>query len=165
MDSQFLLSQKLGEALFEKGWVLSTAESCTGGGVATSITDVAGSSAWFDRAYITYSNQSKVDMLGVREETLESFGAVSEPIVTEMVLGALERSNASIAVSISGIAGPGGGTAEKPVGTVCFGFASSNGWLCAETCFFQGDRKQIREQAVNHALRSLLSFLTRGSHE
>ena len=165
MKSQFQLSQQLGVALLEKGLVLSTAESCTGGGVATSITDVAGSSAWFNRAYVTYSNQAKIDMLGVSEKTLESFGAVSEPIVTEMVLGTLERSNASIAVSISGIAGPGGGTVEKPVGTVCFGFASSNGWLCAETCFWQGDRKRIREQAVDHALRSLLSFLTRFPHE
>ena len=101
MDSQFLLSQQLGEALLEKGWVLSTAESCTGGGVAAAITDVAGSSAWFDRAYITYSNQAKVDMLGGRQETLESAGAVSESVVTEMVVGVLERSNASIAVSIS----------------------------------------------------------------
>ena len=165
MDSQFLLSQQLGEALLEKGWVLSTAKSCTGGGVAAAITDVAGSSAWFDRAYITYSNQAKVDMLGVRQETLESAGAVSESVVTEMVVGVLERSNASIAVSISGVAGPGGGTVEKPVGTVCFGFASSDGWLSTETCVWQGDRKQIREQAVEHALRSLLSFLTRKSYE
>ncbi|BCL71230.1 putative competence/damage-inducible protein [Vibrio nigripulchritudo MADA3029] len=154
------LSQQLGEALLDKGLVMTTAESCTGGGVATAVTDIAGSSAWFDRAFVTYSNEAKMEMLGVNASTLEAHGAVSEPVVTEMVAGALVNSQASIGVSISGVAGPGGGSEEKPVGTVCFGFQSEQGWQKIETCYFEGDRAQVRRQAVLHALQVLLQYLT-----
>ncbi|GAL30155.1 C-terminal domain of CinA paralog YdeJ [Vibrio variabilis] len=119
------LSANLGQLLQQRDQVLVTAESCTGGGVATAITDIAGSSAWFDRAFVTYSNDAKMEMIGVKSETLGQHGAVSEPVVIEMAQGALSHSNGTLSVAISGIAGPGGGSDEKPVGTVCFAWASS----------------------------------------
>ncbi|EEZ01300.1 hypothetical protein VOA_003303 [Vibrio sp. RC586] len=124
------------------------------------MTEVAGSSAWFDRSFVTYSNEAKQEMLGVREATLQQFGAVSEPTVEEMALGALLHSRATLAAAISGIAGPGGGSSEKPVGTVCFGFASVQGWLKIETCHFTGNREQVRQQAIEHVLQSLIQHLT-----
>lgn len=160
MVSQRELSQQLGEALQRHKAFMTTAESCTGGGVATAMTDIAGSSAWFDRAFVTYSNEAKMEMLSVKPETLESYGAVSEPVVIEMVSGALQHSLASIGVSISGVAGPGGGTEEKPVGTVCFAWMSEQGWKKVETCHFEGDRAQVREYAVEHAMQTLLQYLT-----
>lgn len=129
------------------------------GGVAYWVTEVAGSSAWFDRSFVTYSNEAKQEMLGVRQATLQQFGAVSEQTVEEMALGALLHSKATLAAAISGIAGPGGGSAEKPVGTVCFGFASVQGWLKVETCHFTGDREQVRQQAIAHVLQSLIEHL------
>ncbi|MFW6259164.1 MAG: CinA family protein [Halochromatium sp.] len=134
---------------------LATAESCTGGWIAKCITDVAGSSAWLDRGFVTYSNAAKQEMLGVAEATLAAWGAVSEAVVAEMAGGAIAHSQASIAVAVSGIAGPGGGTATKPVGTLCFGWALPEG-IAVETRYFAGDREQVRRQAVAHALRGLL---------
>lgn len=155
MESQQNLSQQLGELLNHHKLVMTTAESCTGGGVSAAITDIAGSSAWFDRAFITYSNEAKMEMLGVSAATLEQFGAVSEQTVVEMVEGAIQNSKANIGVSISGIAGPGGGTELKPVGTVCFAWADSSDWKKVETVCFSGDRAQVRLQAVEHALKVL----------
>ncbi|MDO6583326.1 nicotinamide-nucleotide amidase [Photobacterium sp. 2_MG-2023] len=153
------LSAQLGQALKIQQWLATTAESCTGGGVSAAITDIAGSSAWFDRAFITYSNEAKQEMLGVKPETLTQYGAVSEPVVQEMAKGALAHSLASISVAISGIAGPDGGTPDKPVGTVCFAWADTTDWLVAETCHFSGDRQAVRAQAVERALQGLLERL------
>ncbi|MEZ8106341.1 MULTISPECIES: CinA family protein [Vibrio] len=152
MESIRLLSQRVGKLLLAHHQVMTTAESCTGGGVATAITDIAGSSSWFDRAFVTYSNEAKMEMLGVLPDTLDAYGAVSEPVVIEMVTGALLNSNATIGVSISGIAGPGGGTEGKPVGTVCFAWADKDQWQNVETCHFIGDRDQVRKLAIEHAL-------------
>ncbi|ENM5741196.1 damage-inducible protein CinA [Vibrio metoecus] len=160
MRTPLLMSQQLGLLLAKQQQILTTAESCTGGGVAYWVTEVAGSSAWFDRSFVTYSNEAKQEMIGVREATLQQFGAVSEQTVEEMALGALLHSRATLAAAISGIAGPGGGSAEKPVGTVCFGFASVQGWLKIETCHFTGDREQVRQQAIEHVLQSLIQHLT-----
>lgn len=159
MEKTTKLSADLGALLAKHGHVLTTAESCSGGGVATAITDIAGSSGWLDRAFVTYSNEAKMEMLGVRAETLEEHGAVSEPVVIEMVQGALQHSNATIGVSISGVAGPGGGSDEKPVGTVCFAFADKHDWLFVETMHFSGDRAEVRQQAVMHALTRLHQHL------
>jgi nicotinamide-nucleotide amidase len=159
MESQQNLSLRLGELLRQHKLVMTTAESCTGGGVSAAITDIAGSSAWFDRAFITYSNEAKMEMLGVREETLAAYGAVSEETVKEMVLGALNNSHATIGVSISGIAGPSGGTDNKPVGTVCFAWADEKDWLHVSTYQFDGDREQVRQQAVYTAQQVLVEKL------
>lgn len=159
MESQQILSLELGKLLDQHDLILTTAESCTGGGVSAAITDIAGSSAWFDRAFITYSNDAKMEMLGVKEQTLESYGAVSEQTVEEMVTGALARSNANIGVSISGIAGPSGATEGKPVGTVCFGWADKAGWLKVATHHFEGDRIEVRKKAVSMALKVLYEKL------
>ncbi|MFA0567249.1 nicotinamide-nucleotide amidase [Vibrio kagoshimensis] len=154
------LSEQLGHQLFEQKHVLVTAESCTGGAIAAAITDIAGSSAWFDRAFITYSNEAKQEMIGVRLSTLEANGAVSEAVVEEMVEGALHNSNATLGVSVSGIAGPGGGSKEKPVGTVCFAWADSIEWKKVETRHFTGDRSQVREQATQYALQVIYDYLS-----
>lgn len=159
MDLHEKLSQKLGRLLLENHHCLASAESCTGGGVATAITEISGSSQWFDRAFVTYSNEAKIEMLNVQGATLEQHGAVSEETVIEMVQGALKASRATLAVSISGIAGPGGGSEAKPVGTVCFAWASLDGWKKVETMHFLGDRAQVREQAVYHALITLHDYL------
>ena len=150
----------LGQALKNKNWVATTAESCTGGGVAYAITEIAGSSAWFNRSFVTYSNEAKQEMLSVSSATLAEFGAVSEAVVFEMACGALAASRADISVAISGIAGPDGGSAEKPVGTVCFAWASKQGWERAETLCFKGDRAQVRKQAITHALQVVSHFLS-----
>jgi len=136
--------------------LLATAESCTGGWAAQVITHTAGSSAWFERGFVTYSNEAKVDMLGVRAETLEKFGAVSQETAAEMAAGALNNSNALISLAITGIAGPTGGSPGKPVGTVCFAWCGVGEAAEAETAVFAGDREAIRRQAVVHALRGLL---------
>lgn len=159
------LSYRLGEELKAHKLVLTTAESCTGGGVASAITDIAGSSAWFDRAFVTYSNQAKQTMIGVNLTTLDRFGAVSEETVMEMASGALERSLASVSIAISGIAGPEGGSADKPVGTVCFAWLIAQQWQYVETKHFSGDRAQVRSQAVYHALSVLHDHLIQQSQE
>ena len=150
------LSIDLGAALCARGWTAATAESCTGGLVAGAITDIAGSSGWFDRGFVTYSNEAKVELLGVRAETLARHGAVSEATAREMVAGALERSLASIAVAVTGIAGPGGGTADKPVGLVWFAWAVRGGSVEAISHRFPGDRAAVREATVDLALSGLI---------
>jgi nicotinamide-nucleotide amidase len=160
MDSELAaLSQQLGQALSERGLTLATAESCTGGWVAEVVTDTAGSSGWFDRGFITYSNQAKADMLGVRTDTLACFGAVSEETAQEMAAGAIAHSTADWAISITGIAGPGGGSSVKPVGTVCFGWCRRGDTPGSETMHFSGERRTVRQQAVVHVLRGLLQRL------
>jgi len=144
--------KEVSKKLHENNLSLVSVESCTGGWLAKQITDLAGSSNIFDRGFVTYSNQSKQDMVGVRQETLEAFGAVSEQVVKEMAEGALVHSQADIAVSISGVAGPSGGTEEKPVGMVCFGWMRKGQKSLAETVFFEGDRDSVRKQAVAFAL-------------
>lgn len=160
MESIQKLSQQLGEALKQRHWVCATAESCTGGGVAAAITDIPGSSEWFDRAFVTYTNDAKQEMLGVTTTTLATFGAVSEPTVLEMATGVLERSHATISVAISGIAGPSGGSDEKPVGTVCFAWLDKFGWKRVETMHFLGGRTQVRAQAVYHAMQGFYDHLS-----
>lgn len=152
------LITQLADALQTKGWMLATAESCTGGWIAKVCTDMAGSSAWFERGFVTYSNAAKQDMLDVQAATLANNGAVSEAVTAEMAAGALSHSRAQVAVSVSGIAGPDGGTPAKPVGTVCFGWAMENGTTRTETCHFDGDREAVRQQSVEHALRILLQM-------
>lgn len=155
-DSElFQLSEKVGLALKAQGATVTTAESCTGGWIAKTLTDVAGSSAWFERGFVTYSNEAKSQMVGVNAVTLEQHGAVSEPVVVEMAVGALRAARASYAVSVSGIAGPDGGSDEKPVGTVWFGVASANGQGVTQRECFQGDRESVRRQATAFALQLL----------
>lgn len=153
------LAQELGSALLARGEWLAVAESCTGGWLAQSVTAIAGSSGWFDRGFVTYSNAAKVDMLGVPETTLDRHGAVSEATARAMVQGVLAHSRADWAVAITGIAGPSGGSPEKPVGTVCFAWAAKDGGCEAQTCHFAGDRGTVREQSVRHALSGLLQRL------
>jgi nicotinamide-nucleotide amidase len=159
MDLHQNLSVNVGQLLLKRNWMVTTAESCTGGGLSAAITDIAGSSQWFDRAFITYSNDAKKTMLGVKASTLEIHGAVSENTVVEMALGALTQSTATVAIAISGIAGPGGATEDKPVGTVCFAWRAKNGWNRVETHYFSGDRTQVRQQAVHQALATLHDYL------
>ena len=153
------LAERLGHLLLERGEWLAAAESCTGGWLAQSVTAIAGSSAWFDRGFVTYSNAAKMDMLGVPESTLDRHGAVSEAVARAMAQGALAHSRADWTVAITGIAGPGGGSPEKPIGTVCFAWASKNGGCEATFSLFSGDRATIREQAVRFALNGLIDRL------
>lgn len=156
----FQLSEQLGELLKRKAWMLASAESCTGGWVGQLVTAVAGSSQWYDRGFITYTNLSKQEMLGVSAATLEAHGAVSEETVREMAQGALGNSRAQISVSVSGIAGPGGGTPKKPVGSVCIAWATTDGKLLSTTCRLGGEREEIRARAVAAALRGLIELLS-----
>lgn len=157
MDAQLeTLSRIVGDHLQSRGWRLATAESCTGGWVAEVVTATAGSSHWFDSGFITYSNDAKVALLGVSPMTLARHGAVSENTTASMARGTLERTEADVALSISGIAGPGGGSADKPVGTVCFGWARTGEAPQTATCHFDGDRESVRRQAVIFALEELL---------
>lgn len=149
------LSAEVGAWLARHGWTLTTAESCTGGWISTVVTATAGSSAWFDRGFVTYSYAAKEEMLGVGRATLTRFGAVSEQVVREMVIGALRASHADVALAVSGIAGPGGATADKPVGTVCFAWALRDKGCSSETLCFPGDREAVRLQTVRHALCAL----------
>jgi nicotinamide-nucleotide amidase len=157
MDQEIVeLAREIGQWLVQRQWMMATAESCTGGLVSAAITEIAGSSAWFDRGFITYSNEAKTSQLGVSPLTLHSHGAVSEQTVREMLAGALANSLAHVAVAISGIAGPGGGTAEKPVGTVCFGWASRGSMPSCVTRHFEGDRAAVRWQATRLALAGII---------
>ncbi|MEJ2621567.1 MAG: CinA family protein [Candidatus Thiodiazotropha sp.] len=153
------MSHQLAELLLLRGYRLVVAESCTGGWVAKVLTDLPGSSNWFDRGYVSYSNQAKQSMLGVSSETLEHFGAVSLQTVGEMTRGALQESGAEVALAISGIAGPGGGSEEKPVGTVCFSWQMVGQAPQLEQCCFSGDRQQVRVRSVDHALSRLIRLL------
>ena len=153
------LSEKLGELALEQKAVIATAESCTAGGIACAITQIPGSSEWFDRGFVTYSNQSKEDLLGVDHETLSSHGAVSAETVSEMVLGALARSAATMAVAVSGIAGPGGAVPGKPVGTVYVAWCRKGESPIVESCHFGGDRNAVRESTIKRALDGLCELL------
>jgi nicotinamide-nucleotide amidase len=153
------LSAQVGVALRSHGMMLVTAESCTGGGVAQAVTDIAGSSAWFERGFVTYTNLSKVEMLGVRQSTLDAYGAVSEMTVREMAAGAIAHSHAPIALAVSGIAGPSGGTSDKPVGTVWFAWAFRHGDVVVRHYQLAGDRAAVRSQSVQIALQGILDSL------
>ncbi len=150
------LATRLGRAFEARGWKIATAESCTGGLIAGAITAVAGSSAWFDRGFVTYSNEAKIEVLGVHPETIAAWGAVSEAAAREMAAGALAASLAEFAVAVTGIAGPSGGTPDKPVGLVCFAWARRHGPVEAHTARFAGDRAAVREAAVVVALDGLI---------
>ncbi len=150
------LATLAGHRLKARGLKLVTAESCTGGWVAQAVTAIAGSSDWFERGFVTYSNEAKQEMLGVRAETLARAGAVSEETALEMARGALRASRGQVAVSITGVAGPTGGTAAKPVGMVCFGWALAGGTAGAATKHFPGDRAEVRRQSVLFALQGVL---------
>jgi nicotinamide-nucleotide amidase len=152
------LASKVGEALQAKRLVLVTAESCTGGGVSQAITEIAGSTGWFDCGFVTYSNNSKTELLDVPAALIAQFGSVSEEVAAAMAEGALSNSVADVALSTTGIAGPTGAVPGKPVGTVCFGW-SRGGTTLTERLVFQGDRHAVREQTVIHALRGLLRFI------
>mgnify|MGYP003465768613 FL=1 len=153
------IARNVGTRLTESELMLVTAESCTGGWLGQAVTAISGSSAWYERGFITYSNAAKCEMLGVQPTTLEHYGAVSLQTAREMVLGALNRSHAHIGVSITGIAGPEGGTATKPVGTVCFAWAMKQGSVRQQTHLFPGNREEIRCQAVAAALQGILEIL------
>jgi len=158
------LAEALGAQLAARGLMAATAESCTAGGVAYAITQVPGSSAWFDRGMVVYSNEAKQRMLGVPAAYLRDYGAVSEPVARAMAIGALQHSNAQIAVGITGIAGPGGGSPGKPVGTVCFcwamqGAAHALPLAQAATRHFSGDRAAVRTQSIIESLAGLIALL------
>ncbi|MEJ1297337.1 MAG: nicotinamide-nucleotide amidase [Candidatus Sedimenticola sp. (ex Thyasira tokunagai)] len=152
------LAKDVGRRLALEDMALVTAESCTGGWIAKVMTDIPGSSGCFDRGFVTYSNEAKQEMLGVSIETLERYGAVSETVVQEMVVGALKQSRGSVALSVSGIAGPGGGSADKPVGTVCFAWGIRGGEVNSQQHCFEGDRESVRRQAVSQALQGVLDL-------
>ena len=152
------LAIRTGNRLREERLLLATAESCTGGLIAAALTDIPGSSNYFERGFVCYSNQSKIEMIGVPAELIDRHGAVSEAVAHAMADGAVRNSRAQAALAVTGVAGPGGGSAEKPVGTVCFAWSNRVDAI-AETVVFKGDREQIRAQAAAHALRGLLRFL------
>ena len=164
-DPQLEIARAVAQALMNRGWKIALAESCTGGLVCASLTGLAGSSDWFERGYVTYSNAAKSECLNVPAETIESFGAVSEQVAKAMAEGALRNANVNAAISITGIAGPTGGSPEKPVGTVCFGWAvqESVGHDLMNTVtltkHFNGDRQIVREQARDFALSQFLELL------
>lgn len=160
-------SIQVGKLLLEQGKTVTTAESCTGGWIAKVLTDIAGSSEYFHRGFVTYSNDAKHQMIGVQDESLQQFGAVSAQVVSEMAVGALKEASADYAISVSGIAGPGGGSIEKPVGTVWFGFAQKqvdgNIDVITKQCLFQGDRNKVRFQSTGYALEMILQVINKKS--
>ena len=151
------LAMQLSASLLERNERLATAESCTGGWVAMVLTSLAGSSQWFERGFVTYSNEAKIELLGVRPQTLHLHGAVSEPVVIEMLQGTLHHSHADWALTISGIAGPTGGSPDKPVGTICFAWGKKNAIVHTQTKRWLGSRQQVRAHAVEHALQQLIN--------
>lgn len=159
MDKSTLqLASELGEKLKLKNWSITTAESCTGGGIGYALTSKSGSSAWLNQGYITYSNQAKTELVDVKQDTLESYGAVSEQVVKQMATGASHAARAEVAIAVSGVAGPDGGSPEKPVGTVWFGFYI-NGKCTTDRQVFSGDRHQVRQQTIDHALQQCLYLI------
>ncbi|AKJ26969.1 CinA family protein [Caldimonas brevitalea] len=154
------LATQLGLVLAARGLRLVTAESCTGGLIAGACTSVAGSSDWFERGYVTYSNEAKTELLGVPAEMIARHGAVSREVAMGMAMGALQHARAQVAVSVTGIAGPGGGSEAKPVGTVWFGFGRGDAPVSAECVRFKGDRREVRSGAVRHALARLLAIVS-----
>ena len=153
------IHQALAALLIEKSLKLTTAESCTGGLIAAACTDLAGSSAWFERGFVTYSNAAKTELLGVPAELIETHGAVSEAVVRTMATGAMAHSHAQVAVAVTGVAGPSGGTPDKPVGTVWLGWLVG-GHITTECCHFPGDRAAVRAATVNHALTRLVRLVS-----
>jgi nicotinamide-nucleotide amidase len=161
MDHElYRLAEQIGLTLQARGWRLAAAESCTGGWVGQAVTMVAGSSQWFERGFVVYSDVAKQEMLGVQTATLQRHGAVSEQAAAEMAVGALAHSHAQIALAVSGIAGPSGGTADKPVGTVCFAWCVQGGVPVTETRHFAGDRDAVRRQSVVRTLTGVIDLLT-----
>jgi nicotinamide-nucleotide amidase len=164
------LTEQLAEVLQQHGWMLASAESCTGGLIAAHCTDLPGSSNWFERGFVTYSNDAKHEMLGVDNHLIEQHGAVSKEVVEQMVLGALRHSRAQVTVATSGIAGPTGASADKPVGTVWFAWATpsdtgptldaESAWVKTECLHLAGDRAAVREAAVQHAMHELVQLLS-----
>ena len=150
------------DLLVKNGWSLATAESCTGGMIAAACTDLAGSSNWFERGFVTYSNAAKTELLGVQADLIATEGAVSEAVARAMARGAVKHSHAQVAVAVTGVAGPSGGSAAKPMGTVWFGFAlaSPPGHLVSEVRLFNGDRAAVRQATVQHALQRLAELMT-----
>jgi nicotinamide-nucleotide amidase len=153
------LASELGAKLSARRWMIATAESCTGGWIGQVLTAIPGSSDWYERGFITYANAAKQEMLGVPAATLEQHGAVSEETARAMATGALAHSHAQAALAITGIAGPGGGSQQKPVGTVCYGWALADGSVLSSTCRLGGDREEIRSRAVAAALRGLIELV------
>jgi nicotinamide-nucleotide amidase len=157
LHTQFL-SGLVADMLLKRHWMLATAESCTGGMIAAACTDLAGSSNWFERGFVTYTNAAKTELLGVGAALIAQHGAVSEPVVRAMALGALAHSHAQVAVAVTGVAGPSGGSADKPVGTVWLGWATPD-QVVTEQCHFAGDRHAVRCATVHHSLTRLASLL------
>lgn len=153
-----VLCAQMADLLLKKQLKLVTAESCTGGMIAAACTDLAGSSAWFERGFVTYSNDAKTELLGVPTRLLARAGAVCEGVARAMVQGALAHSHAQVAVEVTGVAGPTGGSPAKPVGTVWFGFAAG-GQVITEKCLFEGDRAAVRSATVQHAFKRLVALL------
>lgn len=158
-DDQLALVRRLSQRLIEAKCKIATVESCTGGSVSALFTELAGSSAWFDRGFVTYTNQAKYDMVNVDRKTLVEHGAVSERVAGEMAAGGLLNSEADMAISITGIAGPEGGSRAKPVGMVCFGWALGGQGLVTKTQYFEGDRAAVRAQSVNYVVSKAIRFL------
>ena len=158
-DDITVMAQEMGRIAKRRGIMIATAESCTGGGIAAAITRIPGSAKWFDRGFVTYHNLAKHQMLGVREATLHKYGAVSEPVARQMAAGALRRSQATVSVAVTGIAGPTGGTREKPVGTVWFAWAAKNNPVQSRMFRFEGDRYEVRRQTVAMALQGIIDLL------
>ena len=158
------IAEKVGRELELRGMRMATAESCTGGWIAQEITAVAGSSAWFECGFVTYSNRAKHTMLGVDPAVIETYGAVSEQVVIQMAEGALQKSGADIAVAVSGVAGPGGGSAEKPVGTVWLAWAMQGKPTVTLVNKFDGNRESVRQQSVQKALEGVLDCLQSSFH-
>ena len=162
-----VFAAEVADLLVKNDWSLVTAESCTGGMIAAACTDLAGSSSWFERGFVTYSNASKTEALGVNADLIAAEGAVSEAVVRAMALGAVKHSQAQVAVAVTGVAGPTGGSATKPVGTVWFGFAlaSPPGHLVSELRRFNGDRAAVRQATVQYALQRLVELMTSNASE
>ena len=157
-DAAQALTRQLAARLLANGQMMAAAESCTGGMIAAACTDLAGSSAWFERGFVSYSNEAKTGLLGVPAALIAEHGAVSEPVVRAMAQGALQHSHALVSVAITGVAGPGGGSVDKPVGNVWFGWATPAG-VVTQLCHFEGDRHQVRQASVQHALQRLVDLL------
>ena len=156
------LTEAIAAQLIERGQMMGTVESCTAGGIAFHLSHLPGSSEWFESGFVTYSNLAKMQMVGVREETLAEYGAVSEPVAAEMALGGLSQLDVAHCLSVTGIAGPGGGTADKPVGMVCFAWAKQDADVVCETRFFHGDRMAVRMQTILHSLDGCLRRVIEG---
>jgi len=156
-----LLAEQLGEALLRARATLAVAESCTGGGIGYLVTAIPGSSNWFDRGFVTYSNAAKEEMLGVPADTLSRHGAVSEETAAAMATGALERSHADFSVSVTGVAGPDGGSDDKPVGTVCFGWSARGGETRTARIVFDGDRAEVRQRSILMAVQGVIDRVDR----